>query len=97
MAERAHRGHSPCMAVAAIDVWNRACVQAGQAKTLTLPGDRALAAMGLIHSLAMNGGVLHAVESLPPDELAARVNGYRYFGFADAASILEDIARAGGS
>jgi hypothetical protein len=41
----------------------------------------------------MNGGVLHAVESLSPDELAAGVNGYRYFGLDDAASILEGMAR----
>jgi hypothetical protein len=35
--------------------------------------------MVLLHSLAMNGGVLHAIETRSPDERAAAVRGYRYF------------------
>jgi len=42
------------------EVWNRACAEAGRPKTLTAPGDRALADMVLAQSLAMNGGVLYA-------------------------------------
>ena len=40
---------------------------------LTARGDRALADMVLAHSLTMNGGVLHAVESLNSEELARTV------------------------
>lgn len=36
----------------------------------------------------MNGGVLHALETLSLDELAAAQNGYRYFGFGDIADLI---------
>jgi len=36
----------------------------------------------------MNGGVLNAVESLSPDELAAAQAGYSYFGFAGIATLI---------
>lgn len=78
------------------DIWNRACAEAGRPKTLTAPGDRALADMVLAHSLAMNGGLLHAVQSSTPDEVAAAVRGYRYFGLDSAAAVLEDIGRRWG-
>lgn len=76
------------------DVWNRACAEAGRPKELVAPGDRALADMVLAHSLAMNGGVLHAVECLDPAELIGAVAGYRYFGLVDAAQVIEDTAIA---
>jgi hypothetical protein len=49
--------------------------------------------MVLAHSLAMNGGVLHAIESLSAGERAAAFDGFRYFGLDAAAHVLEDIAR----
>lgn len=72
-------------------VWNRACFEAGGPKTLSAPGDRALADMIVAHSVAMNGGVLHAVEALSPGEIAAAVRGFRYFGLDGAAAVFEDI------
>lgn len=52
--------------------------------------------MVLAHSLVMNGGVLHAVESLTADELAAAIDGYEYFGLRRPAAVLREIsARAG--
>jgi hypothetical protein len=75
------------------EIWTGACAEAGRPKSLTAPGDRALADMILAHSLAMNGGVVHAVESLTTEERAAAVEGYRYFGLDAAARVLEDIAR----
>jgi hypothetical protein len=43
------------------------------------------------HGLAMNGGVLHAIECLSPDELAAAVGGYKYYGLV---GILPLVAAA---
>src|SRR5437879_3934284 len=68
-------------------IWNRAC--AGDAAAL-LVGDRALAALLLVHSLAMNGGVLHAVECVAPHELDDAKSGYRFFGFDDVVIVLTD-------
>jgi hypothetical protein len=68
-------------------IWNRACE--GDATAL-LPGDRALAALLVLHGLVMNGGVLHAVECLDPQELAGAISGYRFFGFDDVAVMLAD-------
>ncbi len=68
-------------------VWNRACLDRGG--PAPLPGDAALAAMVLMHSLIMNGGVLHAVAALDEAELEAGFAGYRLFGVADVIPVLE--------
>jgi hypothetical protein len=80
------------VATTAERVWNRACGEAGEPKTLTTRGDRALADMVLAHSLIMNGGVLHAIECLTTEERIAAASGYRYFGLNSAADVLDDIA-----
>lgn len=66
-------------------IWNRAC---GEDPLRTLPGDRALADLLYAHGLAMNGGVLHAVECLTAEELSDAQAGYRFYGFDDVASLL---------
>ena len=66
-------------------IWNRAC---GADPLRSLPGDRALADLLRAHSLAMNGGVLHAVECLTPAQLSDAEAGYRFYGFVEAASLL---------
>src|SRR5262245_48266251 len=66
-------------------IWNRAC---GEDPLRSLPGDRALADLLRAHSLAMNGGVLHAVECLTASELSAAEAGYRFYGLDEAASLL---------
>jgi hypothetical protein len=66
-------------------VWNRAC---GEDPVRALPGDCALADLLGAHGLAMNGGVLHAVECMTADELSAAQAGYRYFGLGEVASLL---------
>jgi hypothetical protein len=58
-------------------IWNRAC---GQDPLRTLPGDRALADLLFAHGLAMNGGVLHAVECLTESELSDAQAGFSYSG-----------------
>jgi hypothetical protein len=73
-------------------VWNRATrlIERGPG---TPPGDAALAALLLFHSLAMNGGVLHAHEGLSADQLARAVAGYRFFGLTETADLVEQVAR----
>lgn len=66
-------------------IWNRAC---GEDPLRTHSGDRALTDLLLAHNLAMNGGVLHAVECLTPDELSDAEAGYRFYGFDAVASLL---------
>ncbi len=71
-------------------IWNRACLED---VSRLREGDRLLAAMILAHGAVMNGGVLHAVESLDEGRLAAANEGYRYLGLSDVASLLAE-ARA---
>ena len=71
-------------------IWNRAC---GEDPLRVLPGDRALADLLYAHGLAMNGGVLHAVECLTADELSDAEAGYRFFGLDDIASLLSRARR----
>jgi len=71
-------------------IWNRAC---GDDPLRALPGDRALADLLYAHGLAMNGGVLHAVECMTAAELSDAEAGYRYYGLDGVASLLSQ-ARA---
>ena len=66
-------------------IWNRAC---GEDPLRALTGDRALADLLYAHGLAMNGGVLHAVECMTAEDLSDAQAGYRFYGFADVASLL---------
>ena len=68
-------------------VWNRACGQ-GECNS-PRGGDLALAALITFHSVAMNGGVLHALETCSEAQITAAANGYRFFGLADAAGMVE--------
>jgi hypothetical protein len=69
-------------------VWNRAALEKGG--TSPKEGDRALAAMILAHSRAMNGGLLHAAVSLKAEPFRAATEGYRFFGLEAAARLLEE-------
>ena len=66
-------------------IWNRACEGGGPNPC---NGDRALAAILKAHGLAMNGGVLHAVQCLSASELAEAESGYCFFGFSAVADLL---------
>ncbi len=68
-------------------VWNRAALDGGGANPLA--GDAALAAVLRAHGMIMNGGVLHVFEALSDSEFAAAQEGYRFFGFSDAATLIE--------
>ncbi|MGY1830534.1 hypothetical protein ACI8AA_08920 [Geodermatophilus sp. SYSU D01180] len=71
-------------------VWNRACDPDGP---FTHPGDAALAAVLLCHGMAVNGGLLHAVQGLEAEQLERAVAGFRLFGLEEAADAVEDVAR----
>jgi len=66
-------------------VWNRACMGPEYA---SMPGDSALEAMIHFHSVAMNGGVLHAIGCWSSDGLEAIKNGYRYFGIDEISELI---------
>jgi hypothetical protein len=66
-------------------IWNRSLDGGGSQPA---KGDIALRAMLYAHGLAMNGGVLHAVESLDESELAAAIAGYRFFSLDALGDLL---------
>jgi hypothetical protein len=68
-------------------IWNRAAVDSGGPEARK--GDRALAGMLRAHGLVMNGGVWHAVELLPRDELDSAVMGYAFYGMSKVGALLE--------
>lgn len=70
-------------------VWNRACFgPAGK-----FPGDAALAAIIRFHSAVMNGGVLHAIESLNVREISDARAGFRFFDFAAIPDLIQEALR----
>jgi hypothetical protein len=77
-------------------IWNRAARDEGGPRPLR--GDMALTAVLRLHSLAMSGGVLAAVERLTDPELDAAESGYTWLGLAGAAQVIaliRDEVRAG--
>jgi len=52
--------------------------------------DEMVSAVWIAHGIVMNGGVLHAVEALAPDELGIATAGYRRFGFSGAANAFAE-------
>jgi hypothetical protein len=71
-------------------IWNRAAMQGGGDKPAA--GDRALADALSFHSLAMNGGVLDAVER--SDNLTAVEDGFRWLGLDRIAELLASVRHA---
>src|SRR5690349_4793022 len=65
-------------------VWNRAC---GFDSAGFREGDLALAAVILVDGYIQNGGVGHAFD-LTPEELAAGIAGFEYFGLHEMATII---------
>lgn len=49
--------------------------------------------MVLAHSVAMNGGVIHSIESLSSEQRIAAIAGYRYFGLHAAADVVDEFSR----
>ena len=75
---------------AADKVWNRAALEGGGDSPG--PGDYALTSLLLLHGLAMNGGIHHAIECLTPEELSAAIDGISYFDFDEMAEWLRNAS-----
>ena len=73
-------------------IWNRAALEAGGSEPGE--GDRALAAALLLHSSAMSGGVLDAVEHMTDEELDAAEAGYRWLHVPAASEAIAAVRRA---
>ncbi len=71
-------------------VWNRAAMESGGDSPG--PGDRALTSLLLLHGLAMNGDIHHAIDCLSQEELAAAIEGFSYFGFDEFSSWIGNSA-----
>jgi hypothetical protein len=70
-------------------IWNRASLESGGSSPAA--GDQALASLLLAHGLAMNGGVVHAMECLSQSEIAAAIAGFNYFGLTEASGVFEQL------
>ncbi|CBJ41352.1 hypothetical protein [Ralstonia solanacearum] len=70
------------------EIWNRAALDGGGKNPSE--GDVNLASALLLHSLAMNGGVLHALQVLTDQQRVAAMVGFRYFGFYKVADLLSE-------
>jgi len=66
-------------------VWNRAAMSNGGPTPAA--GDQALARVLGLHSLAMSGGLLSALEMRAPEAVLAAIAGYRHFGLDGAADV----------
>lgn len=80
----------PALVDDAEEVWNRATTGGG---TSPGEGDAALSAALAFHSLAMNGGVLHAYEVLTAEELGRARDGFAWLALTDVAAYLEATAQ----
>ncbi|GAA4896835.1 hypothetical protein GCM10025789_13350 [Tessaracoccus lubricantis] len=67
-------------------IWNRALDGGADGD-----GDLALAAALVFHGMVMNGGALHAVETIDPEELAEAKDGYRWLGLDQVADLITRI------
>src|SRR5438105_14508203 len=68
-------------------VWNRAALECGGKAPLA--GDRHIVSLILLHSVLMNGGLEHVVESLTREQYLAGTAGFRFLGMDRAADVLE--------
>jgi hypothetical protein len=73
------------------EIWNRAAMS--DAVPHPRPGDVALSSVLSLHSLAMSGGLLDAVERLGPDALDAAESGYRWLRLGPAADVVAMVRR----
>ncbi|HHT13363.1 MAG TPA: hypothetical protein GX013_09410 [Propionibacterium sp.] len=67
-------------------IWNRAADNGGDGD-----GDLALAAVLNLHGMVMNGGLLNALETIDPEELADAKDGYRWLGLDSVADLIVQV------
>ena len=70
-------------------VWNRAAMEHWEP---VRRGDSALAALLRAHGMVCNGGVFHCIETHSSAELEQGCAGFRFFGLAEVAALLEEAA-----
>jgi hypothetical protein len=73
------------------EVWNRAAMAGGG--PAARGGDASLASVLSVHSMAMSGGLLNAVEQANPDQLEAAEAGYRWLRLDTAADVVAMVRR----
>ena len=73
-------------------IWNRAALEFGG--STPGEGDKALAAALRLHSSAMSGGVLDAVQGMTDEELDAAEAGYRWLHVPAASEAIAQVRRA---
>lgn len=76
---------------AADEVWNRAAMATGGPRPRK--GDAALASVLGVHSKAMSGGLVNAVEQSVPDHLDAAEAGFRWLRLETAADVVAMVRR----
>ncbi|NYG07915.1 hypothetical protein BJ986_002402 [Phycicoccus badiiscoriae] len=72
-------------------IWNRAALEGGGPTPGV--GDEALAAALRLHSSAMSGGVLDAVQHMSDEELDAAEGGYRWLHVPAASEAIAAVRR----
>ena len=72
-------------------IWNRAATGDGGPQSRV--GDRALTSVLRLHSLAMSGGMLDAVERLTDAQLDEAEVGYRWLRLDGAAEVVAYVRR----
>lgn len=72
-------------------IWNRAALEKGG--TSPGVGDHALADLLAFHGLAMNGGVLDAIERTSPEGQARIGVAFRWFGLESVDHLLASVRR----
>jgi hypothetical protein len=85
-ATQTNRDSENASVTSADEIWNRAAMQRGGPAPRS--GDLALAAALSLHSLAMSGGLVDAIERLGTEELDAAESGYRWLGLDPAAEAV---------
>ncbi len=71
-------------------IWNRANDAYAGCGPDAGEGDRALAALLLMHNLLMNGGTNHVADGgMEEPEIQAAYEGYRYFGLDGVVDVIE--------
>jgi len=70
-------------------IWNRACLP--ESEGLGAIGDRRLWSVIRVHSIAMNGGLDHAVDHCTHDQVRDAAAGFLYLGMDAVAELLTDV------
>lgn len=71
------------------NIWNRACLP--ESEGLGEVGDQLLWSLLRVHSIAMNGGLDHAVDHCTHDQVRDAAASFRYFAMDAVAELLTEV------